>query len=88
MTTYDLGKDATSRQVWFPGVEMGFTFTPSMNFDDYYLEFPIHIQTIPPFLDKYAAMGDAGIAAYFRTYRNWGAGLVSDISGQSIILQM
>ena len=74
LTLFDIGEDKDSDPVWFPGGEFGFIITPTMEFDDFYFEFPIHIQTIPPFLEKYAAIGDVGVGAYFRTWRRWGLG--------------
>ncbi len=74
VTTFEIGAEKTE-SVWFPMAEMGFSITPTMVWDDYFLEFPLRVKTIPPFLDKYAAIGDISAAAYFRTYRNWGLGM-------------
>ncbi len=74
LTLFDMGEGEEEDPIWFPGGEFGFILTPTMEFEDYYIEFPLHIQTIPPFLEKYAAIGDVGAGAYFRTWRRWGVG--------------
>jgi len=56
------------RYIWFPIPEMGFTITPTIPFGDGsgFWEFPIHVMTFFPFLEKYGALGDIKIGAGFQ----------------------
>ena len=51
--------------IWLPIPEMGFTFCPTIKFKQGggWWEFPIHIMTFFPFLEKYAALGDVSFGA-------------------------
>ncbi len=53
---------------WIPIPEMGFSFCPTIQFPEKngWWEFPIHILTFFPFLEKYGAMGDVSIGAGFQ----------------------
>ncbi len=53
---------------WIPIPEMGFEVVPTMPFPTGggWWEFPIHILTLFPFLDKYGSLGDVSIGAGFR----------------------
>jgi hypothetical protein len=75
LTTFSLDSSTGGGQIWFPAPEMGLVFTPIMLFEDYYFEFPISMQTIPPFLDDLAALGDISLGANFRTFHRWGFGM-------------
>ncbi|MCD6594692.1 hypothetical protein J7L68_03345 [bacterium] len=62
-------RDTTgSHFFWMPIPEMGFQFNPIIKFDSGkgWWEFPVHILTFFPFLDKYAALGDISIGAGFQ----------------------
>ena len=62
-------RDTTgSHFFWMPIPEMGFQLNPTIEFPSGkgWWEFPIHILTFFPFLDKYAALGDISIGAGFQ----------------------
>jgi hypothetical protein len=44
---------------WFPVPEMGFRFTPTINFGGGWFAFPIRVMGMFPFADDWAALGDA-----------------------------
>lgn len=54
--------------MWIPIPEMGFSFCPTVQFPakNGWWEFPIHILTFCPFLEKYGAIGDISIGAGFQ----------------------
>ena len=61
-------KDTTGHNFfWLPVPEMGFQFTPIIKFKSGrgWWEFPVHIMTFFPFLDRYAALGDVSVGAGF-----------------------
>ena len=62
---------------WIPVPEMGFSFHPIIKFPEGngWWEFPIHILTFFPFLDKYAALGDVSIGAGFQAPPQYKFGL-------------
>ena len=75
LMTFNIDSTGGDKSIWVPGPEFGFVFTPTMTFKDYYLEFPIGLQTIPPFLDKWGALGDFYFGASMRTYDGLGFGM-------------
>lgn len=54
--------------IWIPIPEMGFSFCPTVPFpaNNGWWEFPIHILTLAPFIEKYAAIGDISFGAGFQ----------------------
>ena len=54
--------------IWIPIPEMGFLFCPTVPFpkNNGWWEFPIHIMTLFPFLEKYAAVSDISFGAGFQ----------------------
>ncbi len=54
--------------IWIPIPEMGFSFCPTVPFpaNNGWWEFPIHIMTLLPFLEKYVAIGDISFGAGFQ----------------------
>lgn len=54
--------------IWMPIPEMGFSFCPTVQFPakNGWWEFPIHIMTLLPFIEKYAALGDVSFGAGFQ----------------------
>ncbi len=64
-----LPRDTTGTNFfWMPIPEMGFQFNPVVPFvsEEGWWEFPIHIMTFFPFLDKYGALGDIALGAGFQ----------------------
>jgi len=75
LAVFALNNEEGSSNSWFPGAELGVAFVPKMVFEDYVLEFPLSIQTIPPFFDDILTMGDISFGGYFKSYNRHGFGL-------------
>jgi hypothetical protein len=61
--------DSTNgKYIWIPIPEMGFSICPIIPFstNNGWWEFPIHILTFFPFIEKYGALGDISIGAGFQ----------------------